>query len=519
MRRCRLHSLLLASLLAACGDSTGSEARVARIVLFADDTLLAVSDTAALDVTAYDAAGNVLVPNDGSGTIDHATFGTNPAGVVTVSARHAVAIGQGTTQLTATVDGKTSSVTIVVHGVAHRTAVTTDETWQAADNPHYVRGVVHIGSGGGPVTLTIEAGAQLRFAVRAGLVFDAPGAALKALGTAAAPVSLTADSAAVDQANPIKGFWSGVLISSSQSELHHVVMSDCARDTYLVIPYFGACLVLADLFGDHPRPILQNVIIKDYGITGLLVQNGAGLGATSGNLTITGGGPFYFGGGGLPIFVAPNEVGTIPTTMTLSGNLDSAIRVGLLTQVGGQPGSFGDSVIHDSQTWPRLGLPYHIFNTILVHGLNAPVLTLAPGVELRFERFTGLQVGRDGPGGLRAVGTAGEPIRFTSPDPDPLKYSDSWNGVVFGQSVIAASKLDYAIVEVGGGFNATFLWNGEVVVELNGLDSLITNSTIRRSGYCGILRAWTPQAVNTDYTAAALNNSFANNLAGDQCGP
>ena len=505
-------SLLLASFVAACGDSSGPQARVASVVLIAGDSTLAVADTTWLELTAYDAAGNILVRSDGSPTIDHATFSTDPGGVVRVSGRNAAAIGGGTTRLTATLEGKTSSVNIVVAGVSHRAPISADETWHAADNPHYVHTNVHVGNA---ATLTLEPGVQVRFSVYGGLTFDSPGAVLKAQGTTAAPVSFTADSAAVTQENPIKGFWSGVLISTSQSELRNVVMSDCARDTYLVLPYFGACLVLADLFGDHPRPVLQNVTIKDFGITGLLMQNGGGVGGTSGNLTITGGGPFYFGGGGLPIFSAPNEVGTIPTTTTLSGNLSNEIRVGLLGQIGG--GNFGDSVIHDNQTWPNLSVPYRVDITLRVWGSNAPMLTLAPGVELRFARSSGLLVGRDGPGGLLAAGTAGSPILFTSQD--AFKYPDSWNGIVFGQSVAAQSKLDHAIVEWGGGFNATFLWNGEVVVELNGLDSLITNSTIRQSGYCGIVRAWTAGATNTDYTPAALNNTFADNRSGDQCGP
>jgi len=512
VRSAGLLSLLLASFVASCGDSSGPLARVARIVLIAFDSTLAVTDTTSLDLTAYDAAGNLLVPADGSPTIDHATFSTDPGGVVLPTGRGAVATGQGSTRLTATLEGKASSVNIVVAGVAHRATITANETWHADDNPHYVRTNLHVGNA---ATLTLEPGVQVRFSVYAGLTFDSPGAVLKAQGTPAAPVSFTADSASVTQENPIKGFWAGVLISTSQSELRNVVMSDCGRDLYLVEPYFGSCLVLANLFGDHPRPVLQDVTIKDFGITGLLVQNGAGVGATSTNLTITGGGPFYFGGGGLPIFVAPNEVGTIPTTTTLSGNLSNMILVGVLTPIGG--GSAGDSVIHDSQTWLNLGVPYRLDVTLRVFGSNAPVLTLAPGVELRFARFGGLLVGRDGPGGLVAAGTAGSPILFTSQD--AVKYPDSWNGIVFGQSAVAQSKLDHAIVEWGGGFNATFQWNGELVVERNGLDALVTNSTIQRSGHCGILRAWTPEATNTDYTLAALNNTFSNNLGGDQCGP
>src|SRR5437868_3312647 len=142
-----------------------------------------------------------------------------------------------------------------------RIVLTANQTWHAADNPHFVRRAIHVGPGA--VTLTLEPGTQVRFSVAAGLVFDGAQAALKAMGTSASPISLTADSAAVNQANPIKGFWSGVLLSSSQSELHYVVMSDCARDTYLATPYFGACLVIADLSHQDPRPLLQNVTIKD----------------------------------------------------------------------------------------------------------------------------------------------------------------------------------------------------------------------------------------------------------------
>ena len=507
--------LLLAviPLLLACSDSTGPAAgvSVARIVLTATDSTLAVTDTSLLDVVAYDAAGNVVVPSDGSATIDHATFTVQPPASLQISGVRAIALAAGSPQLTASVEGKSSTLIFTVEGVAHGVNITADETWHTADNPHFVRHGIHIG-GTAPVTLTLEAGVQVRFGVGAGLAFDGAAATLNAIGTSTAPIALTADSAAVSQANPIKGFWSGVLLSSSQSQLRYVVLSDCARDTYLVNNYFGACLVLADLFNQDPRPVLQNVTIKDFGITGLLAQDGAGLGAASGNLMITGGGPFYFGGGGLPIFINANEVGTIPATTTLSGNLDNRIRVG--TQVG-----LGDSVVRNTQTWPNLGVPYFIPNSVIVGGPNVPVLTLSSGVQLQFDRFTGMSVGTAAPGGLVAAGTASAPVLFTSPDPDALKYADSWNGVVFGPAVVAGSKLDYAVVEVGGGFNATFPWNGEVVVQVNGLDSLITNSTIRRSGYCGILRAWTPAATNTDYTGASLLNSFAQNATGDQCGP
>src|SRR5207237_1023432 len=120
-----------------------------------------------------------------------------------------------------------STVSFTVAGIAHRADITANQTWHAADNPHFVRRAIHVGPGA--VTLTLEPGTQVRFSVAAGLVFDGAQATLKAMGTSASPISLTADSAAVNQANPIKGFWSGVLLSSSQSELHYVVMSDIVQ--------------------------------------------------------------------------------------------------------------------------------------------------------------------------------------------------------------------------------------------------------------------------------------------------
>src|SRR2546423_10079965 len=72
--------LALVALLLACGDSTGAKVAVARIVLTASDTALAVSDTSTLNVVAYDAGGQGPTPAGGSQTLDHATLTVQPRG-------------------------------------------------------------------------------------------------------------------------------------------------------------------------------------------------------------------------------------------------------------------------------------------------------------------------------------------------------------------------------------------------------------------------------------------------------
>src|SRR5205085_12162931 len=112
--------LALVALLLACGDSTGAKVAVARIVLTASDTALAVSDTSTLNVVAYDAGGQVLAPADGSQTIDHATFTVQPSGSLEISDAHAIALATGPARQPAAVDCLTSTISFTVAGTTHR---------------------------------------------------------------------------------------------------------------------------------------------------------------------------------------------------------------------------------------------------------------------------------------------------------------------------------------------------------------------------------------------------------------
>src|SRR2546430_16966643 len=104
--------LALVALLLACGDSTGAKVAVARIVLTASDTALAVSDTSTLNVVAYDAGGQVLTPPDGSQTIDHATFTVQPSGPPEISDAPPLPLATGPARLTAALEGLRSTTSV-----------------------------------------------------------------------------------------------------------------------------------------------------------------------------------------------------------------------------------------------------------------------------------------------------------------------------------------------------------------------------------------------------------------------
>jgi hypothetical protein len=145
------------------------------------------------------------------------------------------------------------------------------------------------------------------------------------------------------------------------------------------------------------------------------------------------------------------------------------------------------------------------------------VLTLSPGTEISFGDGTGLLIGVGAAGGIKALGTADAPVRFTGPL-FPQPSAGTWGSVVLGPSLTDGSTFDHAVFEYGG--RGGIGWRpAEVVVMVNHRDDLLTNSTITQSASCGLLRAWPVEATATDYTLAALGNTFSANNTGNQCGP
>ena len=90
--------------------------------------------------------------------------------------------------------------------------------------------------------------------------------------------------------------------------------------------------------------------------------------------------------------------------------------------------------------------PYTITNSIYVDG-NA-VLTIQPGVTLKFTDSNGINVGYNSAAKLVAVGTAQDPIVFTSAASTP--GAGDWANIYFWDNTMAGSQIAYAKLDYCG---------------------------------------------------------------------
>lgn len=101
----------------------------------------------------------------------------------------------------------------------------------------------------------------------------------------------------------------------------------------------------------------------------------------------------------------------------------------------------GGDVAADA-TWIAQSIPYVVQGDVRVAGEQHPVLTLKPGLELRFAKSAGLSVGGEAPGGLGAEGTADAPIRLTAAEADA-----GWKGVRLMSHTEPGTRLSFVRVE------------------------------------------------------------------------
>jgi hypothetical protein len=402
--------------------------------------------------------------------------------------------GTGTTVLTASSAKGKGTLTLKVEGGAiHKSVVSQSETWYAKDSPHYVQDTVKVEGPSHPV-LTIEPGAIVRFAAQTGLSIgvDGPGS-LRAEGTADRIIQFLANSEL-----PSPGFWRSIdfgFQSGLDSKLTYSQLSHCGNT--IQGDQRAPCIFIAgDGSGNGARPVLADVTIAQGARVGVSVGSGGGFGSGSARVSVVNGRSF-------PFSVEADAVGTLPRGGMLTDNTNNLVEVS-----GG--------MVLESQTWPDLGVPYLISSDVKVAGPGSPVLTLEAGVTLRLEAGVAFKVGEEHPGALQAVGTEQKPITFTahSAVPEP----GFWTGLFFYPQALRTSRLTHAVVEYAGGYNGLH-YKGNVMI-LADRGPIVTSSQLRHSGQCGIVRyQWDDLAFSTDFTDAALGNTFQDIPGSAQCGP
>jgi hypothetical protein len=349
----------------------------------------------------------------------------------------------GTCGMDSGVDGGTGCPALNGNVVTHTMDISSDETW-AGD------GTVHKWAFGA----TIKPGVTLTVAACA-VVQITPGTSMTIRGAPGMPAHLvtqgTADQPVLFTSVPGSGPWGNIANydENGSADLSYTTFENGGSGTY-----HGTSLDFRG--GADPSttsvPILKvdHVTIQNSVGTGLALEFGAGFTSDSTDLTVTGGGKVV-GNPASAIEITMLPLATLPT-LHISGNAVDQIVV---TSAPGFAG--GSHFVSRDLTIKNLGVPYYMyFDRVSVYDPagSAPTLTIEPGVELRFDDYimvgtTNISLNIDDPGRLVAVGTASQPIIFTSSKPTPA--AGDWPGLWLRNA--AGSQLQFASILFAGGPN------------------------------------------------------------------
>lgn len=396
-------------------------------------------------------------------------------------------------------------------GTKH-TAPTVNETWTAAGSPHVLESNYSIPTG---VTLTLEPCAVVQLKGAIGISVSGK---LVAQGAADKPIRFERGDAAMA--------WTSLESEAgAEIRLSYTTLEGGGNPNGGPPTQFGAL----DIRGNQeaaPQPLLfvDHVTIKGSESLGIWLREGGAFAPGSQDLTITGGASF-------PMLIWGRASGTVPTG-TYTGNASDEI---ILPASGGLDDMKEDTVLRDR------GVPYRVGGptggkSLTVGAVGAvPLLTIEPGVTLRFDKDVRLTVDANttaepASGALIAEGTADKPVTFTSASATPA--AGDWVGIVFEgtpdpRSKIAFAKISYA--GAGSGIssfdcaspaNPGFSNDGAIIIAGGKpASAFVTNTTIENSLGDGIVRGWTGDlvdllATNTFAGVARCNQTYPKPVVG-----
>ena len=322
--------------------------------------------------------------------------------------------------------------------------VSENRVW--ASSSYFIEGSLEIGrSGSETCTLTISPGCTLKFASGSQIRIGYNGwGQMKAEGTDTQPILFTS-------MNGESGSWSGVLFEGGsdddplhgiENSLKHCIVEN-AVDNFRAFgttkPEVEDCIFRnasdrgAYLSGEYNRTMVR-VTVENNGGYGIYVENSL-IELYDSEISNNGNYAMYYNN--------IHYVSVLDATFT--GNAVDGVAI-----AGGQ--------MSESRTWNTHD--YYIFGDVWVaRGGEACRLTLSPGTALRFAEGKRMQISRhdyysqNDYGELNAIGTASQPITFTSMNGE----AGGWNGLYFhdwsDNLSGMESVLKYCIIEKGNDYN------------------------------------------------------------------
>jgi hypothetical protein len=257
----------------------------------------------------------------------------------------------------------------------HTTNIGADQLWCAADNPHLVNGTITVMSG---VTLTIQAGAQVRFAASAGINIDGN---LLANGASGQLITFTSN-----EATHTPGYWRSLQFASAAG----------GQITYADIGYGGGgAWSMLEVYSSNL--LVENVAIHDNtGTSGAVRLLTGGMTPTFRNVQIS-------NNTGYPIHQSTADMAPTYEGLAFSSNTNDAIYL--------NGGTINRNLTYDGRQLS--GSPFIANSTLAIN--SGYTLTIQPGTTLKLGSSASLVVYANA--GLSAIGEAGQPIVITALTP------------------------------------------------------------------------------------------------------
>ncbi len=122
-------------------------------------------------------------------------------------------------------------------------------------------------------------------------------------------------------------------------------------------------------------------------------------------------------------------------------------------------------------------------NDFIIYVYDSGAMTVGRGTTIVFGENGGLEI--TGTGSLAATGADGLPVTFTGAQHTP----GYWNGLYFYSDRLA-NRLDYCVVEYGGGYEYSGCMCANVIIDSAGsadtIRLILTNTTLQNSGAWGL---------------------------------
>ena len=391
--------------------------------------------------------------------------------------------------------------------------ITTNTTWSLSGSPYIVTSTLTIAAG---ATLTIAPQVEVKVNQSERIVIYGT---LTAVGTASQPITFTAN-----QATPTAGYWKALVFvgaGMSSSRLEYVTVSYGGQNN----PESG----WSSVYVDGGSPSFDHLTVLYSATAGVRVLN-PGAAPTLTNSRIQG--SAWSG-----VQVDAPAAMTVTST-ELVDNAQYAFRTvanaRLLGLTGltltGNGGGTGNGVAHyggvvtGSETW-LAGVDWYLVGTLQIGtpAVTTPSLTVSPGVEVKVGPSLRVVIY----GTLTAVGTASQPIAFTSSQATPT--AGYWKALVFVGAGMSNSRLDYVTVSYGGQNNPESGWSSVYVdggspsfdhltvlssatagvrVLNAGAAPTLTNSRIQGSAWSGV-QVDAPGAITITSTELVDNGQYA----------